>query len=64
MWHGVIKTESELALNFKGYITNLSTPMLLWLKILDLKITFVTYTQITDHSYILNTDQLSEFNDM
>ena len=30
---------------------------------LDLKITFVTYAQITD-SYNLNTDQLIEFNDM
>ena len=27
---------------------------------LDLKITFVTYAQITDLSYILNTDQLSD----
>ena len=31
---------------------------------LDLKITFVTYAQIIDLSYILNTDKLIEFNDM
>ena len=31
---------------------------------LDLKITFVTYAQITDLNYILNTDQLSELNDV
>ena len=29
---------------------------------LDLKIAFVTYVQITDLSHILNTDQLIEFN--
>ena len=31
---------------------------------LDLYITFVTYVQITDVSYILNTGRLIELNDM
>ena len=52
----VVKTKSELSLTWvhQCYFE--------WM--LDLKITFVTYAQITDFSYNLNTDQLIEFNDM
>lgn len=56
MWPDVAKTKIELSLTWvnQWYFE--------WM--LDLKITFVTYAQITDFSYILNTDQLIDFDDM
>lgn len=56
MWPDVVKTKIELSLTcvHQWYFE--------WM--LDLKITFVTYAQITDFSYILNTDQLIDFDDM